>query len=370
MTHFKTDKNLLQLSDQNSQLAANTTLKRPRENDTEEPNSKRTKSPEESRLEDSFSILELLMKTKLAEYGNFSVRYQSDCWIIADFEFTTDTNFKQHVLEKLSYREDDQITLVLQKSRKSHQYPCAAATQIYRGRGIYLTGCDGHVTRVDFQNRSPFQHPINRFLWSELQPKYRLLYVPQATLALKLVVNGTTLDNFGLKIHVMPTSILSKKRGNYLEIYRGLNIKDDYMLWIDDYEKWRNCNQGIILMNKTFKNTFAPAQLADFTAFFWPEHLNNITVLHNSPCWFLFVVGPSKDTSKAYVLRKATCLKKCTATFDWKKGFRLSKCYTHMSFGLGYKLWLTRGENAVFVEPPKTDIEKYIKNTDLFTFKN
>ena len=274
MTPSQTDKNLLHctLSDHNSQLTASTTLKRPRENDIEEPNSKKTSSPVEdisgesngTGHKSSLTCLQLLEKTKLAQYGNFSVKYESDCWIVVDLKFTTDATFKHHVLRKLEYSnrrtrsEISEITLVFQKSRKSHKYPCAAATQIYRGRGIYLTECDGHVTKVDYHDRTPFQHPINRFMypdgwdstWYDLQPKYRLLYVPQATLALKLVVNGTTLDNFGLKIHVMPTSILSKKRGNYLEIYRGLNIKDDYTLWIDDYEKWRNCNQGIILMNK------------------------------------------------------------------------------------------------------------------------
>ena len=198
-----------------------------------------------------------------------------------------------------------------------------------------------------------------------ITPKYRLLYVPEATLALQLVVRQTTLDNFGLKFHVIPSSILSKKRGNYLQVYRGLDMHDPDIL--ADYKERYYCNQGDIMVNK---DRFFSAKLTDYTKLFWPEHLNNITVFHNSPCWFLFIAGPSKDTSKAYVLRKATCLKKCTATFDLKKGFRFSKCYTHMSFGLGYKLWVARRENAVFIEPPKTEIEQYIKNTDLFTFDN
>lgn len=319
----------------------------------------------------NLTCLQLLEKTKLAEYGDFSFRHESDCWIVVDLKFSTDVNFKHHVVTKLYYRKHDKITLVFQKSCKTHQYPCAAATQIYRGRGIYLTTCNADVTRVAFHDKSPFQHPIILSMgtvfaeWYQFQPKYRLLYVPKATLAMKLSVNGTTLDNLDLKLHAIPTAILPRKSGNYLQAYRGLSMEDDHY---GDCEKRHYSNQGVVVMNRTLVSRFFSAKLADYTPFFYSEHLNNITVLHNCPCWFFFIIGPSKDQSKAFVLRKATCLKKCSATFDLKKGFRLKKCYTDNAFGLGYTLWVTGGEEAVFIEPSKKETEKYIKNTDLFTF--
>ena len=155
MTRVQTNKKPIfpDASDLNSQLKE-TTSKRPRANDTEEPDSKKQKCPDDTLTaestrsvtdeESSFTTMtssQLLEKTQFSKYGTFVVKHECDCWFVIDFKFSTNARFKQHVLKGLHYLKDNEITLVFQKSRKTHQYPCAAATQIYRGRGIYLTSC-------------------------------------------------------------------------------------------------------------------------------------------------------------------------------------------------------------------------------------
>ena len=299
MTAFQTNINpaYCTISDKNSQPMTKTSLKRPREADTDEPVDKKPKNPEliisnpaVADLEHSIanlSSLQLLEKTRLAEYGNFTVKHECDCWIVVELKFTKNATFKRHVIEKLSYdKRYDCITLVFQKSQETHQYPCAAATQIYRGKGIYLTDCGGRVSRVDFDSRSPFQHPrvlsmgTHIYECYEYQPKYRLLYVEKAALALELKVNQIMLDKLGLKLHVIPSSILTKK-DSYLPVYRGLE-----MLHHDDprsgnyLSRYRSL-QGDVLINKGLICKFFSAKLADYTSLFLSEQLNNITVFYN-----------------------------------------------------------------------------------------